>query len=139
MSTNDSPFSIFSSNAKKNVKSAPAKNDIPETLNKNRESKRKLEEMMDRMSGIRLSLEDKIEQFSRKKGLTKEEIWHYINNSGNFTAEEWEVIRGKNKQMVNKVWDIVESASRGESSGSKQDAGSKGKHIGARKKWIPTR
>jgi hypothetical protein len=139
MSTNDeSPLSMFSSEAKKSKKTTAEKVNIPETLNNNRETKRKVEEMRDRMSGMKQALDDKIEQFSRKKGVSKDQIWEYIHNSQNFSPEEWDVIRNKGKELVNKVWEIVDN---GTTTGytNRDTSVRKGKYIGTRRNWIPTK
>ncbi len=137
MSTNDSPFSIFSSEAKKDKKSSD-KVSIPETLVNNRQSKSKVEEMMDKMSVIQLSIDEKADHFSRQKGISKDRIWEYVSTSDNFTPEEWEIIRGKSKDLVKTVWDIVDGDMRsGYISG--ETSSRKGKYIGSRRNWIPTK
>jgi hypothetical protein len=136
MSTNDTPFNIVSSEAKKHKKAGPHKVNLPETLVNNREMKDKVQKMRDRMDTIRSSIDEKIDNFSQKKGISKEKIWEYINNSGNFTPEEWDVIRHKSKALINKVWDSVDGGTR---EGFGKDTPRKGKFIGSRRNWIPTR
>lgn len=131
MSSSDSPFNFpFFQGKTKSV------NNLPASLNKNRESKRKIEEMMDRMSSIQSSIDEKIENFAQKKGITKEKILSYINTPDNFTPEEWDIMGNEGNQLVRKVWDIVNSGTQG---GYVGNSTRKGKHVGAKRNWIPTR
>ena len=97
--------------------------------------------MIDQMSGMRSAIEDKIDLLSRKKGMTKEQIWQFISNQANFSDEEWKVIKNENQSMIDKVWGIVEGHTVSTDISSKSgNAGSrKGKYVGARRNWIPTR
>jgi len=137
MSTNDSPFSMFSSEAKKHKKAAPHKVNLPETLVQNQEMKEKLKEMKERMKGIQQSIDEKLENFSHQKGLSKEKVWEYIHDSANFTAEEWDIIRQKSNILINKLYDGIDGGAKKGPSG--KDGPRKGKFIGSRRNWIPTR
>lgn len=138
MSEEDNSLDIFGDK----IKRKSPKNELP-ALTKNKEIKRKVSDMIDRMTGMNNAIEDKVDQLSRSRGLTKEQIWQFIGNEAHFSPKEWEMFQAENQSMVSKVWGIVEGQPVPTTSPTPGTPGTpgnrKGKYVGARQKWIPTR
>jgi hypothetical protein len=146
MSDKDSPLDFLGSSGKKPKPSVAVPNpnvkSMEEALAKSRASQRQVAEMMNHMASLREAIDEKIELLSKKKGLTKDQMWEYISRKENFTREEWELLEKENKLLSDKVWAIVgrgDGVSTAPPPNKDQSGNRKGKYVGARRNWIPTR
>lgn len=141
MSSEDSPFSLFASAAKKPKPDAalpPVAKGVPVSRSRSTANKRKLEEMIDRMAGIHSEMDRKLEELARKQQTSKEKVWEYLCDVKNFSKEEWGVIEKNNQVLINQAMEIINSVSVQVEKEQLENSGAnrKSKYIGARRKWI---
>jgi vacuolar-type H+-ATPase subunit D/Vma8 len=85
-------------------------------------------------------IEQQLEAFLMKSGLSKEMIKTLLDNPNNFTDAGWKILKAKRDHLTKKVWDQIsgeEAATIKAKQKSKAASAQKGKTLGARKKWLP--
>lgn len=90
-------------------------------------------------------IEQQLETFLMKSGLSKEMIKTFLDNPNNFTTAGWKILQSKRDNLTQKIWDHIGGEKSDEATliKAKQKlkgaSVQKGKTLGARKKWLPMR
>lgn len=151
----ESPLNFFHSKAKKQTpaKVEPQASLPPPKMTSSTHSPSSnplIESMLDRMNRMRQELDDKIEELARENGLSQDVMREYLSNPDNFTKEQWEFLQARNNELTKSILASIEPAigqavkvdvkAIADSVKSPPPKTSKkGKFVGSRRKWIPTR
>lgn len=156
MKEKESPFNLFRSPLKKTPivekipvesravtpsKSVPMHFEVPPNSLESEEIKK----MMEKIDHIEQEIESKLEFASQQMGYSKEFILNYLCNRDAISKNSPEEKAAIEQEQIfsEKVWAIVGPVTFGKkakSLGSKESKrGRKGKFIGSRRNWIPTR
>jgi len=98
-----------------------------------------VQQMLKRIDEMRKDIENRIEFISRQSGWSKEKIWEYVNNPKNFNKDQWEIVQKENQKFVDKVWASLGSSIHVHKAHAHATTQRKGKFIGSRRNWIPTK
>lgn len=98
--------------------------------------------MIERMNEMRRDIDNKIEEVSKKHGISREQVMQYLSNPANFTPEQWAFLSGKQQAFFNNIQSNLGGAAElpaGKESSTTTAENRKNKLAGSRRKWIPTR
>jgi hypothetical protein len=145
--SSESPLNLFSHSAKKPKKTeeeSPLPVEKVKTTPKSPIAVRNytVEAMIERMNEMRRDIDNKIEEVSKKHGISREQVMQYLSNPANFTPEQWAFLSGKQQAFFNNIQSNLGGAAElpaGKESSTTTAENRKNKLAGSRRKWIPTR
>ncbi|MBA3236947.1 MAG: hypothetical protein H0T62_01175 [Parachlamydiaceae bacterium] len=134
----DSPFDMFHEGAKKKDSSSDeTASPTPQIPTYSKPTRNiAIEAMIERMNQMRQEIDNKINDMAYQHGISKENLQKFLSDPKNFTPEQWKFLQIKSQDFIQKM-DVANEAQPGD--GAASLTARKGKFIGLRRKWIPTR
>ena len=93
-----------------------------------------LEKLLERTQGVVDKLNRQATEMAAEKGLSRDEMAHYVENPKNFSGEEWKAMQSMKTQVDQFQKMLMRSVIAGQGSAPKEEKGRPGKQ---KRDWIP--
>lgn len=141
MKDDSSPLNFFHQTVKREPSAAPKKE---QSAAKPVDSEiERTNTLMREMREMQSKIEEELEKLVKVTGLSKDEVWQFLERSHNFKTEQWEQAQARCKDLKEKISaaltiDPTEVATPPARTQTKEQH-RKAKFTGARRNWLSTR